>query len=57
MLFRSAGAKQVLARDPTRVAVVPFPAGAIDFDTPDDYERWATPSPAPDAEESHAARP
>ncbi len=43
----AAGAKQVLARDPTGVVVVPFPAGAIDFDTPADYERWATPSPAP----------
>ena len=53
----AAGAKQLLARDPERVAVVSFPAGAIDLDTPADYERWATPSPVPFAEESYAPGP
>jgi len=37
-----AGAKQVLTRHPDLVAVVPFPAGEIDLDTPADYARWIT---------------
>ncbi|MDB5307587.1 MAG: hypothetical protein JWO38_1789 [Gemmataceae bacterium] len=36
----TAGAKQVLARRPDAVAVVPFPGGEIDLDTPEDYARW-----------------
>lgn len=35
----AAGAKQLLARQPGQVAIVPFPAGEVDLDTPDDYER------------------
>jgi len=59
----AAGAKQLLARAPERAAVVPFPAGAIDLDTPADYERWVAAfekdqssviRPAPSTEESHA---
>lgn len=50
----AAGAKQLLARHPDRVAVVPFPAGAIDLDTPADYERWLAAPPAISTEESHA---
>lgn len=42
----AAGAKHWLARNLDRVAVVPFPAGAIDLDTPDEYERWAAASSA-----------
>jgi molybdenum cofactor cytidylyltransferase len=38
----AAGAKQLLARAPDRVAVVPFPAGAVDLDTPEDYEQLTT---------------
>jgi len=40
-----AGAKHLLARRPDAVAVVPFPAGAIDLDTPDDYERFTREQP------------
>lgn len=41
-LVPSAGAKQLLARTPDAVAVVPFPAGAVDLDTPEDYEQLTT---------------
>ncbi|QEL20660.1 nucleotidyltransferase family protein [Limnoglobus roseus] len=34
------GAKLLLARNRDRVAVVPFPAGGVDLDTPADYERF-----------------
>jgi len=44
-LAPAAGARQLLARRPDRVAVVPFPAGAIDLDTPEDYARWLTEDP------------
>jgi molybdenum cofactor cytidylyltransferase len=40
-----AGAKQLLARRPDDVAVVPFPAGAIDLDSPEDYERFTREQP------------
>jgi molybdenum cofactor cytidylyltransferase len=50
----AAGAKQLLARNPERVAVIPFPNGAIDLDTPVDYERWLAAAPASSKEESHA---
>jgi molybdenum cofactor cytidylyltransferase len=40
-----AGARQLLARRPEAVAVVPFPAGAIDLDTPADYERLVREQP------------
>jgi molybdenum cofactor cytidylyltransferase len=49
----AAGAKRLLARNPDRVAVIPFPDGAIDLDTPADYERWLA-APASSTEESHA---
>jgi molybdenum cofactor cytidylyltransferase len=39
------GAKQLIARHPEAVAVVPFPAGAIDLDTPEDYERFTREQP------------
>ncbi len=39
------GAKLLLARRPEGVAVVPFPAGAIDLDTPEDYERFTRGQP------------
>jgi molybdenum cofactor cytidylyltransferase len=39
-LARAAGAKQLLARRPDAVAVVPFPAGAVDLDTPEDYTNF-----------------
>jgi molybdenum cofactor cytidylyltransferase len=39
-LHPAAGAKQLLARQSDAVAVVPFPDGAIDLDTPEDYQRW-----------------
>ena len=35
----SAGAKQILARHAAQVQRVPFPGGAIDIDTAEDYER------------------
>lgn len=35
----AAGAKRLLARNGDRVAAVPFPAGAVDLDTPADYAR------------------
>lgn len=38
----AAGAKPLLTRDPDAVAVVSFPAGAVDLDTPADYERRRT---------------
>lgn len=47
------GAKQLLACRPGAVAVVPFPAGEIDLDTPDDYERLLAASPALISEASH----
>jgi molybdenum cofactor cytidylyltransferase len=34
-----AGAKQVIARHRAEVVGVPFPAAAIDLDTPEDFER------------------
>lgn len=43
----TAGARQLLACRPYAVAVVPFPAGAIDLDTPEDYERLQRDSPGP----------
>jgi len=39
------GAKQLLARRPDLVAVVPFPAGTVDLDTPEDYERFTREQP------------
>jgi molybdenum cofactor cytidylyltransferase len=47
------GAKQLLARSPDVVAVVPFPDGEIDLDTPEDYARLIAATPGP-AEEFHA---
>jgi molybdenum cofactor cytidylyltransferase len=44
-LAPQAGARQLLARYPRRVETVPFPAGAIDLDTPADYARWTTEAP------------
>jgi molybdenum cofactor cytidylyltransferase len=38
----ASGAKRLLVGTPEAVAVVPFPAGAIDLDTPGDYERFRT---------------
>jgi molybdenum cofactor cytidylyltransferase len=35
----SGGAKQVIARHAEEAAVIPFPQGEVDIDTPDDYER------------------
>lgn len=46
----AAGAKQLLARDRDRVAVVPFPAGGADVDTPADYARLLEPGVTHDAE-------
>ena len=48
----AAGAKKLLSRHPDRVAVVPLAAGALDLDTPADYERWAE-TPDSDAEVWH----
>jgi molybdenum cofactor cytidylyltransferase len=42
VLAPTAGAKQLLARAPDAVAVVPFPGGAVDLDTPADYEQFTT---------------
>lgn len=49
------GAKPLLVQRPELVARVPFPAAAIDLDTPEDYERWAATPPGVLAEEPHAA--
>lgn len=35
----AAGARQLLSRNPDAVTAVPFPAGAVDLDTPADYEQ------------------
>lgn len=40
------GAKALLARNPARTAVVPFPAGATDIDTPNDYARLGAADPS-----------
>ena len=50
----TSGAKPLLARRPEMVARVPFPAAAIDLDTPEDYERWAATPPGVSTEEPHA---
>lgn len=39
------GAKQLFARRPDALAIVPFPAGAVDLDTPEDYERFTREQP------------
>ena len=39
MLSGDAGAKQLLKRYPDDVATVPFPEGAIDIDTEEDFEK------------------
>jgi len=39
MLRGDEGARRVLLANPGEVALVPFPAGALDVDTPDDYAR------------------
>jgi molybdenum cofactor cytidylyltransferase len=52
----SAGAKQLLVQRPDAVTVVPFPAGAVDLDTPEDYERLRTTSPVFHPEEPHVPR-
>lgn len=40
MLDAVTGAKQVIGRHIQEVYPVPFPAGAIDLDTPTDYEQF-----------------
>jgi molybdenum cofactor cytidylyltransferase len=55
-LDAESGARALLRSDPKQVAVVPFPAGAIDLDTPDDFRRWAGMASIPFAEVSHADR-
>lgn len=39
------GARKVIAAHPEAVAVVPFPAGMVDVDTPADYEGLSSPAP------------
>jgi len=34
------GARELIERDPERVVTVPFPLGAVDLDTPEEYERY-----------------
>lgn len=34
------GARRVIGRDPERTTTVPFPLGAVDLDTPDDYAAY-----------------
>ncbi len=34
------GAKLVIQSDPNRVAILDFPAGKVDLDTPDDLRKW-----------------
>lgn len=36
------GAKQLLAARADKVAIVPFPDGSFDLDTPEDYTRWSS---------------
>jgi molybdenum cofactor cytidylyltransferase len=42
-----AGARGVVRRDPDRVAIVPFPGGALDVDTAEDLERLRTQEDGP----------
>lgn len=45
-LSASQGARGVIAREPTRVAIVPLPGGGEDVDTPSDLDRLAPRRPA-----------
>jgi molybdenum cofactor cytidylyltransferase len=41
-LSDEAGAKSIILQNPERVAQLPFPEGAIDIDTPEDWEKLKT---------------
>ena len=51
-----AGAREVVRRDPARVAGVPFPGGALDVDREEDLVRAETTLKAPTDADSHGRR-